>query len=200
MALLYCGDYRIESLSDSNVDGFVKYLIRNRQWFRPYEPCRPEYYYTKAFWWNVLARKSEEKLSDLHFAIEDERIVGFITISAISGFPFYSGYLGYSLDHELWGRGLMTSALSVLIPYIFESFSLHRLQANYMPSNLGSARVLEKLGFEREGFAKDYLLINGKWEDHVMTALLSASFSPHALEIPQGCGDDEADHERAEWL
>ena len=196
MALLHSGDYRIKSLADSDVDDFLKYLTRNRQWFRPYEPCRSEYYYTTAYWRNVLSGKREKKLSDLHFVIEGERVVGFITISGISGFPFYSGYLGYSLDHELWGRGFMTSALSVLIPHLFEHYSIHRLQANYMPSNSGSARVLEKLGFEVEGFAKDYLLIDGKWEDHIMTALLSASFSPPALEIPQGCRD--ADHQGEE--
>lgn len=79
-------------------------------------------------------------------------------------------YLGYSVDHSSQGRGVMYEALDTLIPVVFSQFGLHRIMANYMPRNERSGRLLQRLGFEKEGYAKDYLQIAGRWEDHVLTA------------------------------
>ena len=65
----------------------------------------------------------------------------------------------------------MHEALSLLIEFAFSDLCLHRIMANYMPRNKRSAALLERLGFMREGLAKNYLLINGIWEDHVLTSL-----------------------------
>ena len=65
----------------------------------------------------------------------------------------------------------MTRALTLTNRCMFEQYNLHRIMANYLPENLASGRVLEKLGFVREGIAKDYLRINGVWRDHVLTSL-----------------------------
>jgi ribosomal-protein-alanine N-acetyltransferase len=61
---------------------------------------------------------------------------------------------------------------------MFEQQKLHRIMANYMPSNKRSARLLQKLGFVIEGHAKKYLLINGQWEDHVLTSLTNENWLP----------------------
>ena len=65
----------------------------------------------------------------------------------------------------------MHEALERSIRYVFEELTLHRIMSNYMPVNTRSAKVLERLGFEKEGYAKNYLLINDRWEDHILTAL-----------------------------
>ena len=57
--------------------------------------------------------------------------------------------------------------------YMFEEENLHRIMPNYVPSNKRSEKLLTKLGFVREGLAKDYLFINGKWENHILTALVN---------------------------
>lgn len=80
--------------------------------------------------------------------------------------------LGYSIDGEYQGEGLMFEALSGLLPLMFSKFGLHRVMANYMPRNKRSAKLLARLGFEKEGFAKEYLKIAGVWEDHVLTSLI----------------------------
>ena len=70
-------------------------------------------------------------------------------------------------------NGLMTEALRLAIDYMFKERNLHRIMANYMQSNSRSGRILEKLGFAIDGRAKEYLQINGRWEDHVMTSLVN---------------------------
>ena len=66
----------------------------------------------------------------------------------------------------------MSEAVKRAIQYMFEEQKIHRIMANYMPSNERSAQLLHKLGFTIEGLAKEYLLINGQWEDHVLTSLI----------------------------
>jgi len=76
-----------------------------------------------------------------------------------------------SKDHE--GIGLMKQLCQHVIAFAFEELELNRVMANYIPSNLRSEGLLEGLGFEREGLARKYLCINGKWEDHVLTSLIN---------------------------
>jgi ribosomal-protein-alanine N-acetyltransferase len=70
----------------------------------------------------------------------------------------------------------MREALEPIIDYAFRVRNIHRITANYMPHNQRSGRLLRSLGFEVEGFARNYLLINGVWQDHVMTALTNPNW------------------------
>jgi ribosomal-protein-alanine N-acetyltransferase len=87
--------------------------------------------------------------------------------------------LGYGLDARHQGQGLMTEALRTACDYAFSAMGLHRIQANHLPENLKSAAVLRRLGFVVEGYARDYLLINGRWRDHVLTALVAPESTTH---------------------
>ena len=78
--------------------------------------------------------------------------------------------------HE--GQGLMAEALRATNAFVFDSMRLHRIMANYRPENERSGRLLERLGFAREGLARDYLFIDGAWRDHVLTALINPRFDP----------------------
>ncbi len=100
-----------------------------------------------------------------------DTIIGLCNFTQIFRGAFQACYLGYKIDEEYEGKGIMFEALRALIAYVFEELNLHRIMANYMPSNMRSARLLHRLGFLVEGHAKNYLLINNKWEDHVLTAL-----------------------------
>ena len=75
----------------------------------------------------------------------------------------------------------MTEALSAAIPFVFETIGMHRIMANYMPANERSGALLRKLGFEVEGFARNYLYINGGWQDHILTALTNPNPSEPVL-------------------
>jgi ribosomal-protein-alanine N-acetyltransferase len=103
-------------------------------------------------------------------------IIGFCNFSQIFRGPFQACYLGYHIDAGFEGKGLMSEAVAKAIEYMFEQQKLHRIMANYMPSNERSARLLQKLGFVVEGRAKKYLLINGQWEDHILTSLTNENW------------------------
>ena len=82
--------------------------------------------------------------------------------------------LSAGYEDFLQGKGIMFEILSAAIPYIFFRLNIHRIMANYMPVNKRSGALLERLGFEREGIAKAYVQIAGKWEDHVLTSLINS--------------------------
>src|SRR5690606_28086395 len=88
------------------------------------------------------------------------------------------GNLGYWMGEEFAGRGLMSEAVATLLPFYFETLGLHRLHAACLPHNAASRRVLEKNGFREEGYALNYLQIDGKWADHVLFALTRETWSP----------------------
>lgn len=96
--------------------------------------------------------------------------IGQIHLSQIARGPFCNAMLGYSVDAAHEGRGLMREALEAVLADAFGRLRLHRVQANVRPENLRSLGLLTRLGFEREGLAREYLFIDGAWRDHVMTA------------------------------
>lgn len=112
------------------------------------------------------------------FKKEDEAgpIIGQCNFSQILRGPFYACYLGYKMDREYEGQGLMFEALKQAIDYVFEVLNIHRIMAGYMPINARSGRLLKKLGFTVEGYARDYLIINKRWEDHILTSLINPNW------------------------
>ena len=113
------------------------------------------------------------------------QIIGMCNLTQIFRGLFQACYLGYKIDHAYEGKGLMFEALRETIRFAFEDLRLHRIMANYMPINMRSAKLLNRLGFVIEGFAKNYLLINNKWEDHVLTAVSYEKWSNHQSLLPQ---------------
>ncbi len=98
------------------------------------------------------------------------RVLGGLSLFVHRG-AFQNAYLGYWAHGDFQGQGLTTECVRALVGFAFGPLGLHRLQANVIPSNGASLRVLEKLGFRVEGHARHYLQIAGRWQDHVLTAL-----------------------------
>jgi ribosomal-protein-alanine N-acetyltransferase len=101
-----------------------------------------------------------------------------VGISNIVRGAFQAAYLGYHMAEKSQGKGYMSEALREVIDFAFTALNLHRLMANYRPENLASGRVLEKLNFVKEGLAKNYLLVNGQWSDHILTSLTNPHWKP----------------------
>jgi len=100
--------------------------------------------------------------------------LGQIHLSQITRRAFHNAMLGYAIDAAHEGRGLMREALAAAVADAFgPRLRLHRVQANVRPENIRSLALLSRLGFEREGLAREYLFIDGAWRDHVMTAKLN---------------------------
>jgi ribosomal-protein-alanine N-acetyltransferase len=114
---------------------------------------------------------------------EDEaRIIGRVALGGILRGAFQNAYLGYWIDAERQGRGLMTEAVRATTTFAFGVAALHRVQAAVMPSNKASLRVLEKAGYRREGSAARYLCIAGAWEDHVLFAVTTEEWPDGAAQ------------------
>lgn len=157
----------------------VDYYERNRAHLEPLDPLRPAGFYTTDFWDARSRTCADEFERDQSLRLilltrdHPARVVGIVNLSAIQRGPLQAANLGYSLDEASQGRGLMHEALSTAIAYAFGPLNLHRIFANYLPTNDRSARVLARLGFERIGFCRAYLHIAGQWQDHVMTSLVN---------------------------
>jgi [ribosomal protein S5]-alanine N-acetyltransferase len=101
---------------------------------------------------------------------EPSRFVGKVALNGIMRGAMHGAYLGYWMDVDHQGDGLCTESIRAILDFAFDAAELHRVQAAIMPRNTKSLRVIEKLGFRREGYAERYLQIGGKWEDHILFA------------------------------
>lgn len=168
----------IRAIQTSDIDGIVHYFQENRFYLAPWEPIRPDLFFTAQGWEKKLIQLTELQRYGLsyYFLIFEQGcndVAGVITYNNIIQFPFHSCHLGYSLAQGAQGKGIMRRAVKETNSWLFECLNLHRIMASYMPRNKRSAAVLRAVGFIKEGKAKDYLLINGKWEDHILSSVIN---------------------------
>lgn len=151
---------------------------RSRPFLEPWEPQWPTDDLTRPAFRHRIRRYDADRINGLAlplfiFRKEDDCLVGGLTIGSIRRGAAESCMLGYWMGHEHSGQGLMGEALSVTIPHIFERLRLHRIEAACIPDNERSLYLLEKVGFQREGYMQGYLRINGAWRDHILFALVA---------------------------
>jgi|SRR5947209_19071257 len=163
----------------------LDYVVENREHHAPWSPPLPEKFFTEKYWRDRLrwAREEFRRSESLRLVIfrrndSGGRVVGTCNFTNFIRGPFQACYLGYLLDKDAVGKGMMYEALTAAIRYLFNELQMHRVMANYMPRNERSGRLLRRLGFTVEGYARDYLLIAGNWEDHVLTALTNTKLEP----------------------
>lgn len=163
---------------ESDATSIITYFHDNHTHLAESMPALSNDFYTPEYWDRRLSLSWSEWQQDqsLRLFLFDRRtpdvVMGTVSLTQIVRGPLQACYLGYGIASRYEGKGMMTEALRAVIHHAFSSLDLHRIMANYRPSNLRSARLLERLGFVVEGLAKDYLIINGKWCDHVLTSLV----------------------------
>ncbi|MCR9205148.1 MAG: GNAT family N-acetyltransferase [Halobacteriovoraceae bacterium] len=167
--------------SDASALDILNYHLKNQDFLKPFNPTPPEDFYSEAYWqrkiWSSQQEWQEDKSYRFVFRLlgdSQSPIIGTANFTQVFRGPLQSCYMGYGIDEEYQGQGLMTEALEVLTDFMFKEKDLHRLSANYLAGNEKSGRVLEKLGFEKEGLAKKYLHIDGEWRDHILTSKVRA--------------------------
>ena len=104
------------------------------------------------------------------------RLVGQLTVGGIAWGSLRAGYIGYWIDREVAGRGIIPTGVAMACDYCFDVLRLHRIEVNIRPENAASLRVVEKLGLRREGDRPQYLHINGQWRDHVTFVVNAGDF------------------------
>jgi ribosomal-protein-alanine N-acetyltransferase len=167
----------LKMASQDNIRPILKYFTENKTYLTPFYPTWADNFFTEEYWqyqveghlWEFINGHSLKL-----FIYPQKNITGVIGTVNFSNFvrgAAHFCFVGYSLAENEQGKGYMTEALKAANQYVFQELNLHRIMANYMPHNQRSGDVLKRLGFVVEGYARDYLLINGKWQDHILTSL-----------------------------
>jgi ribosomal-protein-alanine N-acetyltransferase len=149
----------------------------SRDFLTPWEPTWPADDLTRASFRRRIKRYSEDQRGDLAYPFfifrkSDNVLVGGLTLTNIRRGCAQAASLGYWMGAAFARQGYMTAAVGALLPFAFGTLRLHRVEAACIPANVASIRLLEKTGFKREGFARQYLCIDGVWQDHLLYARL----------------------------
>ena len=164
---------------------------RNQAWLRPWEATLPPGAETGPSTYAGLVRSLQKQAREgrmlpwlVFYHAEDgvrtaPRLAGQLTVSGIVGGSASWAQIGYWVDAELAGRGIIPTAVALATDYCFGVMRLHRIEIAIRPENERSLRVVAKLGFRPEGLRPRYLHIDGAWRDHLVFAL-------NAEEVPEG--------------
>jgi len=179
----------LRTLVDSDHAAWYEVRSRCRDWLVPWEPrpagTPPASEDRASFSARCALRERERQIgTGFGFGIfVDDRFAGEVTLSSIQRGPFQSASIGYWIDRDLAGQGLVPEAVVVTLRFAFETLGLHRVEISIIPRNAASRRVVEKLGLRVEGLAERYLEIDGVWEDHIRFAVTAEEWQERGHEL-----------------
>ncbi len=162
----------------------------SRDFLTPWEPTWPPNALHYGFFCGLLRRNWRDWRQGKAYAFliflrgQDNKagtLIGGINLNDVQRGIAQKGTLGYWMGQAYMGQGLMTEAGGLVCDFAFQTLRLHRIEAGCLPHNDASKALLKRLGFEEEGYAKAYLQINGKWQDHVLWGKTAVRPQTHAL-------------------
>ncbi|MBV8977435.1 MAG: GNAT family N-acetyltransferase [Alphaproteobacteria bacterium] len=150
----------------------------SRDFLSPWEPVWASDELSKGAFRRRIKRYQKETRADTAYAFfvfrqGDDALMGGCTLSNVRRGVTQCCALGYWIGQRFARQGFMFDAVRALIPFVFSTLGLHRIEAACLPSNQPSQNLLSKAGFRREGLARGYLQIDGEWRDHALFALLA---------------------------
>ncbi|MDH5671971.1 MAG: GNAT family N-acetyltransferase [Myxococcales bacterium] len=168
---------RLSQVAPDDEAEFLAAVRRSRRLHRPWvhPPAT-----SKAFR-GYLERTADDRFVALVARVQGGQLAAVVNVSEMVRGGFCSAYLGYYAFEPFAGRGMMTRALAQAISMAFGHYGLHRLEANIQPGNAASRALVQKLGFELEGFSQRYLKVGGRWRDHERWALRKEIWRPKTL-------------------
>ncbi len=149
----------------------------SRAFLSPWEPIWPADDVTRLAFRRRIRRYQREMRSGTGypffiFSPDGETLLGGVTLGQIQRGVSQSGVLGYWMGERYAAKGFMTAAVRAVVSFSFDTLQLNRIDAACLPNNTASVRLLEKVGFSREGYARQYLCIDGRWQDHLLYGLV----------------------------
>lgn len=170
MTVVLQGTTSIRPVAVSDAGALADAYARNRAYLQPWEPVRPDGFYTRDGQRERLAGSLAEQAAGRSFfwaVFDGADVVGCISLTDVVHGAFQNGHVGYWVARDYQARGLATSALEFVLTFATD-LGLHRLQAGTLVHNAGSRKVLARNGFTEIGTAGNYIQINGRWQDHVL--------------------------------
>lgn len=168
--------YALCGINESHPIQIANFYSDNKLHLANSMPIRPAEFYEESYWSKSIRNYHSEfqVFTAFRLVVLDQiKVIATINCDQIVRGPFQACYLGYCLDKQYEGKGIIHHSLKHIINYLFDEKKINRIMANYIPNNNRSENVLQKLGFEKEGYAKNYLKINGLWQDHILTSLVN---------------------------
>ena len=162
----------------------LSFYVMNKHSLEPWEPTRPANFYTMNYQASLLT--AERNLASRHQAVryflfekeKPDHIIGTVNFFQVTRFPEHCCKLGYKLAANACHKGYAYEAISYLLPLVFQSYQLNRIEADIMPTNYPSIQLIERLNFTKEGLTRKYCEIQGKLQDHLRYSLLSCDPMP----------------------
>jgi ribosomal-protein-alanine N-acetyltransferase len=161
----------LRPIEPSDAPGLLETSLRNLERFRRSSPLQPDAYWTPEGQRERVERAVARNESGEAYCCVISRgdaILGMLTLSTIVRGPFCNTSIGYWIDEAEEGRGLATAAVAAACTLAEHDLGLHRVEASTLPDNIASQRVLTKNGFEQYGRARNYLFLDGAWQEAVM--------------------------------
>ncbi len=160
-------------------DGKAWYQARsgNRDWLEEWDATRPpeDHSITGPVGFRTMAARLLAQAragQSLPFVVVYKgTLVGQVNVSNIVWGSARWGQIGYWIDRRYAGRGVIPTAVALVVDHCFSVVRLHRIEVAIRPENSASLRVVQKLGIRQVGFAPGYLHINGEWRDHLLFAV-----------------------------
>jgi len=153
---------------------------RSFPYLKPFEPTWPDGCLTADFFDRRVKRLASEWAHDRTYAflifLQDGTLVGGININNVCRGAANYGSLGYWLDEQAQGNGYMTEAADAVLDYAFRVLHFSRMNAATLPHNHKSRAMLQRLNFAEEGFARNYIQIDGRRQDHVLYGLNAGDY------------------------
>jgi [ribosomal protein S5]-alanine N-acetyltransferase len=190
-AWLTSGEVTVRPLSYRDARAWREARRRSAAWLRPWDATVPPGAAARPSTFRTLVRRLHKQAragSTYPFAIEvDGRFAGQVTVNNIVRGSAQFASVGYWLDHQYAGRGVMPRAVALVVDHCLTTAGLHRIEVAVRPENSNSLRVVEKLGLREIGYAPKFLHIDGDWRDHRIYAItreecpegLLARLTPH---------------------
>lgn len=149
----------------------------SQRFLTPWEPSWPPDSLGRTAFRRRLARygvdwRTDQGYSFFLFRVKDGAMVGGIGLSNVRRGVAETGSLGYWTGEPYARQGYMTAGLKLMLDFAFHRLKLHRIEAACLPHNGPSRGLLAKSGFREEGYAREYLCIDGRWQDHVLFGIL----------------------------
>lgn len=150
---------------------------RSRAFLTPWEPSWPSDALSRGNFRGRVGRYAEDWRTDqgynfFIFAERNDALLGGIGLSNVRRGVAETASLGYWIGEPFARQGCMSAALPLVLDFAFYRLRLHRIEAACLPTNEPSRALLAKIGFTQEGHARHYLCIDGKWQDHLLFAML----------------------------
>jgi [ribosomal protein S5]-alanine N-acetyltransferase len=147
--------------------------LASRQFLQPWEPAWQDDELQLASFRRRIGQYARLAQEDkaypfFIFDIPQKQLLGAITLSNVRRGVAETATLGYWTGARFANTGVMTDALQAVMAFSHDELELHRLEAACLPANTPSIQLLQRASFEREGFARSYIKINGHWEDHIL--------------------------------